>query len=177
VKAIATGPRVLLRALGPGDREAFLAATRRSRSLHRPWSYPPDEDEGYAAYTRRDPTRLALAVFRIDDDALCGFFSVSQIFYGPFRSAYLGYYAFVPHAGRGYMREGLHLVLRHAFDDLGLHRLEASIQPANERSIALVRAAGFTREGFSRRYLKIGGRWRDHEHWAILAEDPRDQGL
>ena len=61
--------------------------------------------------------------------------------------------------------------------DISLHRLEASIQPANERSIALVRAAGFTREGFSRRYLKIGGRWRDHEHWAILAEDPRDQGL
>ena len=56
-----------------------------------------------------------------------------------FRNAYLGYYAFEPYAGQGYMREGLELVLRHAFDDLRLHRVEASIQPGNERSIALVR--------------------------------------
>jgi ribosomal-protein-alanine N-acetyltransferase len=169
--------RVRVRPLGPSDRDAFLAAVRRSRRLHRPWSYPPEDDRTYAAYTAPDPTRVPLGVFRIEDDDLCGSFSISQIFHGPFRSAYLGYYAFVPHAGRGYMREGLHLVLRHAFVDLGLHRLQASIQPANARSIALVRGAGFTREGSSRRYLKIGGRWRDHEHWAILAEDPRDQGV
>jgi len=170
-------PRVRLGPLGPADRVAFLAAARRSRSLHRPWSYPPQDDDAYAAYTEPDPTRLPLGVFRLDDDELCGSFSISQIFYGPFRSAYLGYYAFVPHAGQGYMRDGLRLVLSFAFDDLGLHRLEASIQPANERSIALVRRAGFRREGLSRRYLKIGGRWRDHEHWAILAEDPRGRAL
>lgn len=65
----------------------------------------------------------------------------------------------------------LQLVLRHAFDTLRLHRLEANIQPGNKASIALVRRAGFTREGFSRRYLKINGHWRDHERWAILRED------
>ena len=51
--------------------------------------------------------------------------------------------------------------------------MQASIQPENERSIALVRAAGFRYEGLALRYLKIGGRWRDHEHWAITVEDRR----
>jgi ribosomal-protein-alanine N-acetyltransferase len=64
-------------------------------------------------------------------------------------------------------------VLRNAFLNLRLHRVEANIQPDNHPSIALAKGAGFHREGFSPRYLKIGGRWRDHERWAILAEDWR----
>ena len=71
------------------------------------------------------------------------------------------------------MHDGLRLVLRFAFGPLGLHRLEANIQPGNESSVALVRGAGFRLEGYSRRYLKIAGRWRDHERWAILADRAR----
>ena len=106
---------------------------------------------------------------------LVGVINVSEIVRGPFRSAYLGYYAFVPHAGRGYMTEGLTLALRWAFRGLYLHRVEANIQPGNEASRALVRGLGFRREGFSRRYLKVAGRWRDHERWALVAEDWRRQ--
>ncbi len=104
---------------------------------------------------------------------MVGVYNVSQIYYGHLRSAYLGYYAFTPFSGQGYMSEGIRLTLRHAFGPLKLHRLEANIQPENEPSRALVKGAGFRLEGYSPRYLKIGGRWRDHERWAILAEDLR----
>jgi ribosomal-protein-alanine N-acetyltransferase len=65
------------------------------------------------------------------------------------------------------------LALHYAFVRLKLHRLEANIQPGNQPSLALVTRLGFQREGFSPRYLKIAGRWRDHERWALLAEDWR----
>jgi ribosomal-protein-alanine N-acetyltransferase len=112
-------------------------------------------------------------VCRNEDETIVGYFGIGEIVRGHFRNAYLGYLAFEPFAGRGYMGEGLQLVLRYAFDDLRLHRLQAAIQPGNERSAELVRAAGFRREGFAPRYLKIGGRWRDHDLWAITVEDVR----
>lgn len=99
--------------------------------------------------------------------------SLGQVVYGNLRGAYLGYSAFRPFDGRGYMTEGLGLVLRYAFGTLKLHRVEANVQPDNARSIALVERLGFRREGYSPRYLKIGGRWRDHVRYAILAEDFR----
>ena len=71
------------------------------------------------------------------------------------------------------MAEGLALVIGRAFGELGLHRLEANVRRANRRSIALVRGLGFHREGVARGYLKIGGRWQDHERWALLKEDWR----
>jgi ribosomal-protein-alanine N-acetyltransferase len=112
---------------------------------------------------------------RIEDDVILGGIEISQIVRGAFRSAYLGFHIGAAYARQGYMTEALGLALSYGFVPLGLHRLEANIQPENHPSIALVRKLGFVREGYSRRYLKIGGRWRDHERWAILAEDWRVQ--
>jgi len=163
--------RVLVRAPVPDDRAEYFDAMRASRRLHGRW-VPPASDESFdrllrcAADERYEPG----LVCRIEDGAIVGFINMNEIVRGLFQSAYLGYAAVAAHAGRGYMREGLDLVLARAFTELGLHRLEANIQPENQASIALVRGAGFVREGYSERYLKIAGRWRDHERWAIRAE-------
>ena len=167
------GSRVELRDLGPGDREAFLAMVRESRDLHRPWTYPPeraDQFDDLVSRTVRDDFKCLAAVLA-DGGELVGIFTVSQIVRGYFQSAYLGYYANARHAGKGLMSEAMALVLDHAFGPLSLHRLEANIQPGNAPSIALARGAGFRLEGYSPRYLLIGGRWRDHERYAITADE------
>jgi [ribosomal protein S5]-alanine N-acetyltransferase len=174
VTVLVRGPRVHLRLLERSDREAFLEAGERSRALHRPWSQPPHTVAAFEHYLRshRPPEDATLAVILNADDALIGAYSISQIFLGDFKSAYLGYYVFEPFAAQGYMSEAMRLVFRYAFGTLGLHRLQANVQPGNERSIELLRATGWREEGYARRYLKIGGRWRDHLMFAILAEDP-----
>jgi [ribosomal protein S5]-alanine N-acetyltransferase len=167
--------RVYLRSPLASDREEFVSLMRASRAFHRPWATAPTDDERFAAYLAdsRRPDFEAMLVCRSEDQAIVGFFNLSQIVRRTLQSAYLGYAAGKPFAGQGYMREAIEVVLRHAFVNLRLHRIEANIQPGNHASIALARGAGFQREGFSPRYLKIGGRWRDHERWAILAEDWR----
>jgi ribosomal-protein-alanine N-acetyltransferase len=165
--AVDAARRVFISPPTARDRDEFLALNVASRDFLRPWIEPMTSRAAFVAYLRRArlPTERPFVVCRRDDGAIVGVVSVSQIVYGNRRSAYLGFYAGAPFAGQGYMRERLRLVVRHAFGALGLHRLEANIQPANRRSIRLVRRAGFRREGSSRRYLKIFGRWRDHERW------------
>ena len=171
--APSAGARVRLRVLDRADREEFLALARESRQLHRPWTYPPeraDQFDDLFARSRRDDFVCLLSV-TVDGDAIAGVFTVSQIVRGAFQSAYLGYYASAAYARQGLMREAMEQVLDHAFGPLALHRLEANIQPGNGPSIALARGAGFRLEGFSPRYLLIGGQWRDHERYAITADD------
>jgi [ribosomal protein S5]-alanine N-acetyltransferase len=165
--------RVSLRILERTDRTEFLALARDSRELHRPWTYPPeraDQFEELFSRSRRDDTVCLLACLR-DGGDIAGVLILSQIVRGAFQSAYLGYYAHQRHAGRGYMREAMRQTVEHAFGPLALHRLEANIQPANQSSVAVARSAGFRLEGFSPRYLLIGGQWRDHERYAITADD------
>ena len=178
------GLRVYLRAPRRADAAPFLAAVRTSRRLHGRWVQPPSTAAGFAAYVARfargasDPlrsTHVGFVACRCDDDALVGVLNFSEIVRGAFQCAYLGYYAFAPHAGDGYMAEGLELALDVAFRRLKLHRIEVNVQPNNVRSLALVRRAGFRREGYSPRYVKIAGRWRDHVRLALTLEDWRAQ--
>ncbi len=156
-------------------REAdYLAAVRRSRKLHRGLVTCAATPREYRDYVRRTRRKNQESFFVVTAGGeLAGVINLNEIVRYAFQSAYLGYYAFTPHAGKGLMRAGLELVLARAFGDLELHRVEANIQPNNRRSIALVRSLGFRYEGLARRYLKICGRWRDHEHWALLKEDWR----
>jgi [ribosomal protein S5]-alanine N-acetyltransferase len=167
------GHRVELRVLERSDRDEFLRLAAESRDLHRPWTYPPeraDQFEELYARSRRDDCVCLLACLR-DGGDIAGVLIVSQIVRGAFQSAYLGYYAHQLHSNQGYMREAMLQTVDHAFGGLALHRLEANIQPANRASVALARSAGFRLEGFSPRYLLIGGQWRDHERYALTADD------
>jgi ribosomal-protein-alanine N-acetyltransferase len=180
---LARGTLVYLRRPVQRDAATFLTAVGSSKRLHRLWVQPPSTPARFATYVRRfsgarsrdcrHATHVAMLVCRREDHRPVGVFNFSEIVRGAFRSAYLGYYGFAEHAGQGYMSEGLALVLRVGFRTLRLHRIEANVQPGNTASISLVRRGGFTREGYSRRYVKIAGRWRDHERWALLVEDWR----
>ena len=166
------GERVLLRFPLKRDAAEFLALNRRSTSLNRGLASPPTTTDEFDTFILRNkrPDGLCFLICRIADNAILGSIALSQIARGNFHSAYLGYQIGAEFSRQGYMTEAIQLMLCHAFNDLKLHRLEANIQPGNTASIALVKRAGFVREGYSPRYLKICGRWRDHERWAILAE-------
>ena len=112
-----------------------------------------------------------MVVREVASGQVAGVVNLNEVVAGAFQSAYLGYYGMVALARRGMMTEAVRLAAAHAFGALGLHRLEANIQPGNLRSVALVKRLGFRLEGFSPRYLRIGGEWRDHERWALLADE------
>ena len=153
-------------------RVEFLTAVARSRELHDRWVSPPRTARAFNQSLKRFDLPAHVGFWILTEaDELAGVVTISEIVRRSFRSGYLGYYAFVPHNGHGYMTEGIRAVVSRAFRALRLHRLEANIQPDNERSRRLVQRLGFKLEGFSPRYLKIAGEWRDHERWALTAEE------
>jgi len=168
--------RVVLRPPVAADCRAFVAAVRASARLHGAWVAPPVTPAAFRAWLARlerdgGARTASLLAFRAEDGSLVGAFNFSEIVRSAFQSAYLGYYALAPNAGRGYMTEAFALALDEAYGRLRLHRIEVNVQPSNARSVALVERVGFAREGYSRRYVKIAGRWRDHLRYAMLAED------
>lgn len=153
------------------DAAEFVEAVARSRSSLHPWISAPDTEERFLMVLERASVTYVPSVLVLEESgAIVGAMNLSEVCRGNFLNAYLGYYAFQPYAGRGHMARGLRLVLDFAFGDLALHRVEANVQPGNARSIRLLHAAGFEREGFSKGFLYIDGEWRDHERWAMRVE-------
>jgi ribosomal-protein-alanine N-acetyltransferase len=151
---------------------AFIEAVRRSQALHGHWISAPNTRAAFRDQVRKcRGDRHMGFVIRGEDVELIGCINLNDIVRGSFQSAHLGYYAFTPYAGRGLMKIALRQLVTHAFGPLGLHRLEANIQPGNASSKGLVKSLGFRFEGVSPRYLKINGAWRDHEHYAITREE------
>jgi ribosomal-protein-alanine N-acetyltransferase len=175
---VARGERVVLTRPRVVDGREFLEAVAASRALHEPWVNPPSTPGDYRRFLARGrlPDHATFLARARSDGRLVGVVNVSNIVEGSFRSAHLGYYGFRGATGTGLMTEALALVVDHAFGPMGLHRLEANVQPGNTRSRALAQRLGFRREGFSPRYLEIGGAWRDHDRFAITAEEWRRSG-
>lgn len=165
--------RVSIEPVQPSDEAELIAGHLASVGLHHPWVQPFTDAEGFAAYLAEIDSgeKVGIIAREKHGGSIIGVLNLSQIFRKGFQNAYLGYYAMAGQDGRGLMTEAVRHVVRHAFDDLELHRLEANVQPDNERSIALLKRAGFRKEGFSPRYLRIDGIWRDHERWAILSDE------
>ncbi len=154
------------------DGVEFIEAMRDSRGLHHPWLTAPSDMPAWRRYLKRleRSNEEGFLVRRQGDRTLLGVVNLNVITFEALCSAYLSYYAVRQHACKGYMKEGLQCLISLAFGELGLHRLEANIQPGNERSIRLVESLGFECEGYSPRFLMINGKWRDHERWALLAD-------
>lgn len=161
---------VYLQLAAAADLPALQQLYQQSSALHHPFAELPDFT--HYLHEHRYLMRLSQPLTRPTVSApaqqIVGSFSLSGIIGGKFHSAYLGFEVFSPYQQQGLMRQGLRLLISHAFGQLGLHRLEANIQPANQASLALVKGAGFVQEGFSADYLYINGAWRDHTRWALL---------
>ncbi|MDB5072385.1 MAG: phosphinothricin acetyltransferase [Candidatus Eremiobacteraeota bacterium] len=167
--------RVILRRVRRADADELIALNRASTSYHMPWEAPFTDRAGFDGWFERSVTgaNVVLIARERATDAVVGVINFSNIVLSFFRSTYCGYWGYPSTGGRGLMTDALREAVRFGFEELGLHRIEANIQPGNARSLALARRAGFTKEGFSPRYLFLDGAWRDHERWAIV--DDRDR--
>ena len=178
-QAVVANERVFLRRPMDADQRELLRLRRSSWDFLAPWEPAPPKGRSpygprwfadYLASCEHDDIERFLLCLRTDG-RLLGAINLSGIIRGAFHSAYIGYWIGQAHANQGLMGAGLELLVRHAFRTLRLHRLEANIRPENEPSIRLVRRLGFRLEGYSPRYLRIAGSWRDHERWAITREE------
>ncbi|WP_037619794.1 GNAT family N-acetyltransferase [Streptomyces aureus] len=166
--------RVELRPLTLADEDEFCSLVRASAELHLPWMQLPASPERFREWMHRfdDGTNLGFLIRVRETGVAAGTVNINSVIRGRYQGASLGYAAFAPSAGQGYMTEGLALTLRYAFTELRLHRLEAGIRPDNKPSLALARRLGFRYEGVSPAYLYIDGAWRDHERWSVTAPEP-----
>ncbi len=167
--------RVTIRSPRPSDAGPYAEAVRRSAEQIGRWN--PVEPDGLPDLLQRQgPGLRSYLIVDAAGGGLAGKCNVANIVMGRFCNAALGYDSYVPFSGTGRMTEGMRLVVDRCFADqtgggLGLHRLEINVQPENERSIALARRLGFRHEGFTPRMLFLGGAWRDHERFALTAEE------
>lgn len=155
------------------DLDELLHANRESREYHGRWVQPFTTAAGFEEWYAAQITGASVGLLARDRESgqIVGVTNLSQIVYKGFQNAYLSYWGMVSFAGTGRMSQAVELTTRYAFEELGLHRIEANIQPENMRSIALVQRLGFRKEGFSPKYLQIAGVWCDHERWALLADE------
>jgi ribosomal-protein-alanine N-acetyltransferase len=164
------GVNVAISVLSPADSEEVLKYYLKNREYLK--AFEPDRDEGF--YTIDVQRRTLIEGYRqflkgdsvnfgiYRNDKLIGKIQLSNIVTGVFRSAFVGYSIDEDEQGNGYMKEALKLILRYSFDELGLHRLEASTLVDNLKSQNVLKACGFKEIGINEKYLFINGKWRDH---------------
>lgn len=120
----------------------------------------------------RDQDRFyVLGVFEKASGQQIGFVSVMDVLRGMGQQAYLGYFINNRFWGRGFGKEAVLAMIDIAFRDIGLHRVEAGIEPHNRRSIQLARSIGLRKEGFKKRAVYLDRQWRDLTMYSATCED------
>ncbi len=169
--------RLELHLLGPEAAAAVREYGLRSITYHTPfdpirpvdyWELPVVADRLVCQqWEAGKGSSLCLFITRRDSPArVLGAINLRNIQRGAFMGGTLGYGLAPDSVGHGYMTESVIGIVRIAFEELGLHRVELNIMPRNARSLAVAERCGFTREGLSPRFLKIAGRWEDHVRFA-----------
>ncbi len=169
---------ISLRPLEPADAPALLELRVRNRVFLEPWEPVRDEfwytleaqraDIAAGIEGARADRRFALGIFAPE---LVGRVALNEVVRGVFGNAYLGYFVDEAVNGRGYATEAVRQTVRFAFDEVGLHRVQAAVVPRNAGSVRVLEKAGFREEGYAERYLCINGVWEDHRIFAITREE------
>ncbi|TBN51293.1 N-acetyltransferase [Paracoccus sediminis] len=174
--------RIVLRLPAHSDFRAWMSLRDASRDFLTPWEpvWSPDHLTRksfvnrvyWAARASRGGTALPLFLVR-RDGVLLGAITLDNIRRGPAQSGTIGYWIGQPFARQGYMREGIGVLVHHAFTALDLSRVEAACLPENAASRGVLEKSGFKYEGVAQSYLQIDGRWRNHVLYANLRGDRR----
>ncbi|GAB98225.1 putative ribosomal-protein-alanine acetyltransferase [Kineosphaera limosa NBRC 100340] len=170
---------VVLRALRTRDRSDWDHVRVANEQWLRPWEatspLPPAARSSFRQLVRhydREGREGRMQPFVIDvGGRIVGQMHLFGIAWGGLRGGAAGYWVARRLAGRGIAPLGLAALVDHAIYGLGLHRVEVNIRPENVASLQVVRKLGFREEGLRQRYLHIGGDWRDHRSFALIAED------
>ena len=171
-----------IRPTDPADGRAQLALRVANRAHTGPWDPARDEsfytDAGQRLELDLDQRAWAAGsafAFAVLDtsagDRLIGRVALANVVRGPWQNATLGYWISADAGGRGHATRAVELVLRFAFEEAGLHRVQPAVIPRNHRSIRVVERAGFRLEGRALKYLRIDGVWEDHDIYALTLED------
>lgn len=172
------GKRIYLRNLTPNDSEEMLDYYKRNKD-HLEKFEPVRDSEFYTLDIQRSILNESYKQFLngssvdfaiIKDTNIIGKIRVSNIVYGVFKNGIIGYSIDKDFEGNGYMREALLLAIKYSFEDLGLHRVEASALLDNHRSNGLLKRCGFNELGTNEKYLFINGVWQDHKTYYKLKE-------
>lgn len=175
------GERIYLRHYTQADAGELLAFHIRNRRFFAP--FIPEQEESYytleeqqksidrISEAREQDKRYTFGIYLKASDQLIGDISLFEIHRGRLQKTIMGYSLDQEHNGKGYMHDAVRLVSAFAFQELGLHRIEAGARVDNSGSLRTLRKAGFHEEGVARKFMSIDGEWHDHVMFSLLAED------
>ncbi|HBZ78918.1 MULTISPECIES: GNAT family N-acetyltransferase [Brevibacillus] len=172
---------VYLRPLGMDDAAELLELRLRNHAFLQP--FEPIRSSSFLTLTGQQEqiaqaekdfaagTGYAFGVFLRETDDMIGRVALSNVVRGAWQNATIGYFMDQSCNQKGYTTAAVRLALAFAFQEAGLHRVQAAVMPRNTASIRVLEKNGFRKEGLSLHYLQINGVWEDHLIFALTAED------